>query len=120
MAKTKTITIAGKQVNIAYCYATEIAFYDLTGKEITAFIHQAITKQDVGPKDVMCAVLAAIMAYYQSQGEESPISDHDLMFDANPDELTKAFLEVIAIFSEWYKIPQGEPKPKSKGRQSKN
>ena len=36
--KKKEITLAGKHVTVAYCYATEIAYKDLSGQDIADFM----------------------------------------------------------------------------------
>ena len=37
------ITLAGKPVTLGYCYATEIAFKDLAGQDMTDFAMEAVT-----------------------------------------------------------------------------
>mgnify|MGYP006935975649 CR=1 FL=1 len=55
---TKTTTICGKEVTLAYCYATEIAFKKFTGKNIFQF-----DKED--QEERISLVFAAAFAYYQ-------------------------------------------------------
>ena len=43
MATTKTINIAGKQVQIAYCYATEVIFSDFTGMDFATYLGGGIS-----------------------------------------------------------------------------
>ena len=119
MAKTKEIKIAGKKVKIAYCYATEIAFHDLTGKDFATFLRTSVEEQNASPKEIMCSILAGIMAYYQSAEKESPITDKDLMFNASNEEITEAFKEIVVLFTEWYRLPTDE-EPKEKGSKGKN
>lgn len=111
--KKKVITICGKEVTLAYCYATEIAFHGYTGQDFTAFINESFTQKKVSPNNVMYAILAAVMAYYEHNNEEPPIVDKDLMFNAEPAEIQAAFLAVTELYREWYKLPSGEPEDKA-------
>ena len=128
MKKTE-IKIAGKKVNIAYCYATEIAYKDLSGEDIAAIIQEIVACVNAQParmpdtKRSIFLVLAAIMAYYQSKDEEAPIKDTDLMNDTTPLELGTALGAIITLRAQFYSIPKGEPedKPaKGKGKKAKN
>ena len=128
---TKEITLAGKPVTLSYCYATEIAYKDLSGEDITAIILETAACVNAQPprmpdaKRSIYLVLAAVMAYYQSKDEDAPapIKDTDLMNDATPLELGTAIGAIITMRSQFYNIPNGEPedKPaKGKGKKGKN
>ena len=128
MKKTE-IKIAGKKVNIAYCYATEIAYKDLSGEDIAAIIQETVTCVNAQPawmpdvKRSIYLVLAAVMAYYQSKDEDAPIKDTDLMNDCTPLELGTALGAIITLRAQFYSIPKGEieDKPaKGKGKKAKN
>lgn len=119
------ITLAGKPVTLGYCYATEIAYKDLSGEDINTIIQDIITVTNAQParmpdaKRSIYLVLAAIMAYYQSKDEDAPIKDTDLMNDTTPLELGTALGIIINLWSKFYNIPKGEPadKPqKGKGK----
>ena len=119
------ITLAGKPVILGYCYATEIAYKDLSGEDITDIIQETIATVNAQParmpdaKRSIYLVLAAIMAYYQSKDEDAPIKDTDLMNDTTPLELGTALGIIINLWSKFYNIPKGEPadKPqKGKGK----
>jgi hypothetical protein len=123
------ITLAGKSVTLGYCYATEIAYKDLSGEDIAAIIQETIGCINAKParmpdtKHSIYLVLAAVMAYYQSKDEEAPIKDTDLMNDATPLELGTALGTIINLWAKFYGIPKGEPadKPqKGKGKKEKN
>lgn len=123
------ITIAGKPVTLGYCYATEIAYKDLSGEDIADIIQETIAAINVKParmpdtKRSIYLVLAAVMAYYQSKDEDAPIKDTDLMNDATPLELGIALGTIITLWTKFYNIPKGEPedKPaKGKGKKGKN
>jgi hypothetical protein len=99
--KTKEITICGKQVTLAYCFATELTFKNFTGLEI----------ENIEPgnrEHIIYLILSAIAAYYQSKEEEAPIKDIELMYDAKPTEIVTAFKEAIKLKNEWYDIPNGD------------
>jgi len=127
--KQKTITLCGKQVTLGYCYATEIAYKDYTGENIQNFIAeaaQAVNSESPQLPDIkksVFAILSAALAYSNSRDEESPIKDSDLMNDLNPVEFGAAVAAIIELWSEFYRIPDGEPREKEskkgKGR-SKN
>ena len=110
---TKEITICGKQVTLAYCYATEIAYKDLSDENIADYIKEAVAciQQETDPdvKHTIYAIIACMLAYYQSRGEEAPLTDTDLMNDAKPAELGTAIFTIIGLRMDFYHIPKGEP-----------
>lgn len=103
------------KVGLAYCYATEIAFYDYTGQNFDEFVRESKTDS----KRILYTILAAMMAYYQAKGEDAPITDADLMYHARPESIVAAFSTVIKLYGEWYRMPQGEQLEKE-GDDSKN
>ena len=117
------ITLAGKPVTLGYCYATEIAYKDLSGEDIATIIQETIACVNTQParmpdaKRSIYLVLAAVMAYYQSQDKDAPIKDTDLMNDTTPLELGTALGTIINLWAKFYNIPKGEPKDKpAKGK----
>lgn len=122
--KEKKITIAGKEIMLAYCYATEINFHALSGIDFQEFIQSMSQGKQLDPKITLHAILAASLAYYDYHGEEMPIIDKDLMYNAQPKELIDALTAIVAIRNEWYQLPAGEPEDKpdktKKGKRSKN
>ena len=127
--KTATITIAGKEVGIAYCFATEIAFRKYTGEDFNTYISSINTAAKQGSIDVdaektLVIILSAIMSYYNGKNEESPVKDSDLMYHCSPQEIIAAYTEVLHLYKEWYQIPSGEPEDKpekqQKGKKRKN
>ena len=120
MATTKTINIAGKQVNIAYCYATEVIFSDFTGMDFSTYLNQTAKQQTTTPKDILYAILAAAMAHAEMTNTEAGITDKDILFNSTPQEINEAFKEVVALFMEWYKLPTGEQADKAEGNEGKN
>ena len=117
--KTKEITLCGKQVMLAYCFATELTFKNFTSIEIEDF--------DPTNRDhIIYMILSAIASYYESREKEeekkSPVIDKNLMYDAKPAEIIDALKEIIKLKNEWYEIPNGdkiEEKP-AEGEEPKN
>jgi len=109
----KEITLCGRQVTLAYCYATEIAYKDLSEENIADYIKEAVAciqkETDPDVKHTIYAILACMLAYYQSRGEEAPLTDTDLMNDAKPAELGTAIFTIIGLRMDFYKVPKDEP-----------
>ena len=107
------ITLAGKPVTLGYCYATEIAYKELSGEDITDIIQETAACVNAQPprmpdaKRSIYLVLAAVMAYYESKGEDAPIKDTDLMNDTTPLELGTALGTIINLRAKFYNIPNG-------------
>ena len=122
--KKKEITLAGKQVIVAYCYATEIAYKDLSGQDIADFMGEigealAANKMPDVKKSIFLLV-AAIMSYYETKKEDAPISDAQIMTEATPLEMGAAIGAVLSLRSEFYALPEGEPKEKKNAGKGKN
>jgi cell division protein ZapA (FtsZ GTPase activity inhibitor) len=111
---TKTITIAGKEVTLAYCYATEIGYKLLSDEDITAYMADAMEalkeKRMPDTRKTVYVVIAAINAYSEWKGEQPAISDRDLMYDATPLELGTALGTILQLRADFYKMPSDEPK----------
>lgn len=121
MATTKTITIAGKQVNIAYCFGMDILFHGFTGMDFATYLTQTAAQKTTTPKDILYAILAAAMAYAEMNETEAPITDKDILFHASQQEITNAFKEVVAVYMEWHNLPAGEQADtKQEGNGGKN
>lgn len=127
--KTKTITICGKDVTLAYCYGTEISYKMLSDEDINDFVQEVVAALNAEPqrmpdiKKSVLLIIAAAMAYSESKGEKSPIADKDLMYHATPDELGTALGTVIALRMEFYHVPKDEAeaaKKEEKEADSKN
>lgn len=128
--ETKTTTINGKQVTLAYCYATEINYSNFTnGENASIFIQEtakkidALTKGDATaqPDIEKCIylILAAAIAYSKSKGEDCPITADDFLFSDNPNELYEALSHVILLYGSFYHLIPSE-QPKKKGKKGKN
>ena len=124
---TKEISLCGKPVTLGYCYATDISYKKLANQDITDFCQEAVQaiQADRMPdaEKTIYAILACMLAYYQSRDEDNPIRDADIMNEATPLELGTALGTVLTLRMEFYNIPAGEPedKPqKGKGKKGKN
>lgn len=122
----KEITIAGKQVTLGYCFATEIAYQDMAGENIADYMTEAYAaiQADRVPniKKTILAILACIVSFYNSTGEEAPVKDSELMNEATPEELGVAIGSVIELRTDFYKVPDADEKqpPKKEGDEKKD
>ena len=107
---TKEITLCGKQVTLAYCFATEIAYKDLANEDMYDYAKHAVdsiqNQRDPDAKRTIFAIIACMMAYYE---KNLPVTDAEIMKTATPVEFIKAILTVLNMRSEFYHIPKGEP-----------
>ena len=121
MATTKTINIAGKQVQIAYCFGMDILFHGFTGMDFYTYLAQTNDRKTTSPKNLLYAILAAAMAHAEMTDTEAQITDKDILFHASQQEINAAFKEVVALFMEWYKLPAAEQADtKQEGNAGKN
>lgn len=117
--KQKETTICGKTVTLAYCYATEIAFRELTDSDINDFMAEAVDAVSANRmpdiKKTICTLLASMMACYD---DKLPVTDKELMDESTPTEVGTALGIVLSLRMDFYKLPTGEPeeKPKKGGR----
>ena len=122
---TKEITIGGKPVTLAYCYATEISYKLLSDEDINAFMQEVnkclMTEPQQMPdiRKTIFLILAATSAYYESKGEELPIDDKTLMYECSPEELGTALGVVLGLRGQFYAVPAGEPENKPDGKAAK-
>lgn len=115
---TKEITIGGKPVTLAYCYATEISYKLLSDEDINVFmteVYECLNAEPQRMPDVrktIFLILAATSAYYESKGEQMPIDDKVLMYETKPEELGTALGMVLGLRGQFYAVPTGEPEDK--------
>ena len=84
----------------------------------TAFDPPTATTQDY-----LTLAIAAIVAAYARNNEEPPVKSEDIMYDAEPTEVTNLLTTVIMLRAEWYKVPdvvKPDMKPERKFRKPKN
>lgn len=122
---TKEITICGKQVTLAYCYATEISYKILCDEDIIDFGQEVIEKiqheQMPDIRKTIFLILASMNAYYESKGEKAPVSDKELMYECTPQEIGQALGVIIGLRSQFYHVPTEEPQDKpAEGKKGKN
>jgi hypothetical protein len=122
---TRELTLCGKAVKLAYCYATEIAYKDITGDEIVTYFksaHESIAKEeDPDIKQTIQALLACLIAYYNSNGEETPLKSEDIINEAKPAEIGMAIITMLDMRMEFYHVPKtAEPKVKKKKTKAKS
>ena len=122
---TKEITICGKQVTLAYCYATEISYKILSDEDIIDFGQEIVEKiqQDQMPdiRKTIFLIVASMQSYYESKGEQCPITDKDLMYECTPQEIGVALGTIIGLRSQFYHVPSDEPQDKpEEGNATKN
>lgn len=121
--KQKETTLCGKTVNLAYCYATEIAFKELTDSDINDFVSEAVDAVSANRmpdiKKTICTLLASMMAYYNANNGEPPVTDKELMNEATPTEIGTALGIVLTLRMDFYKLPSGEPEEKTEKRRTR-
>ena len=112
---TKEITLCSKQVTLAYCYATEIAYKDLSDEDMFDYAQAAVeaihAQRDPDIKKTILAIIACMMAYYED-ADKAPVKDVDIMKQATPAELGTAMLTILSMRSEFYHVPKDEPEDK--------
>jgi hypothetical protein len=120
---TRDITICGKTVTLAYCYATEIAYKDLSDENIGEYINEAVDciqkGADPDVKRTILAILACMLAYYNNKNEDTPIEFEELMSNISPSEFATAIITVLDMRIEFYHVPTGEPADKKDGTKKK-
>ena len=118
----KEITICGKPVTLAYCYATEIAYKDCSGEDIQTFLTEAIPliqqQQMPDVKKTLFLIIASMLSYYEDD-EKLPVTDKDMMREATPNEIGTALGTIITLWAKFYNIPKGEPEDKPQKRKGK-
>ena len=123
---TKTITIAGKEVTLGYCHATDIGFKLLCDEELSDFIAHVIDRFNNGKEPdkqkTIYLIIAAVKAYSEWKEVPAGITDRELLYDANPIETATALGTILQLRADFYHLPSGEPKndESDKGNEPKN
>lgn len=114
---TKEVSLAGKNITLAYCYGTEIAYKKFTGDDADDFFMQAIPAiQNEKMPDIeklVYMILSCIVAYYE-QESDYPVTDREIMQNVTPQELGFVLGTIIALRAEFYYVPSGEPEDKQR------
>ena len=123
----ETIKIAGIDVTLGYCFATELNYRNLAGEEIANYFKEAFAciqeNKDPDTDKSIRLILASVISYYdsQSKGEATyPINERTLVFETKPGELIKAVITIVHLRNKFYEVPEGEPKDEKKGKKGKN
>lgn len=90
----KTITILGRQVNIAYNIAVQILFEDIVGKSLSE-ADLTLTRNS----------LALYYACISVNNKNTDITIDDLMYNISGDEMATLRVAVTESISEWSHIP---------------
>lgn len=114
----KKINIAGREVGVKYCFATEIGFRDLAGVTIEDF-------DMTNPSHSAALIMAAIISYYQSRNEDAPVEISAIIYGCRPKEIIDALNAVFAMRAAWYTGDDGMKEEsilteEEKGEQAKN
>ena len=121
----KEITLCSKQVTLAYCYATEIAYKNMTNEDMFDYAKEAVeaiqNQRDPDIEKTIYAILACMMAYYED-ADKAPVKDSEIIKQATPVEIGTAMLTILSMRSEFYHVPKDEPeeKPEKGARKRKN
>lgn len=102
-------------VCMRYCTAAETAFEINTDKSIDDLNFRS-------QYDIIHLALGAIVAAYESEGKEAPVTAKDLLFEMTPAERNELFKAVIELRNEWYHVPAvvKEQDNKKEGEEGKN
>lgn len=120
MIAEKTISICGKDVKMRYCAASETGYELLSNGKSSEVFTPIIERDDNGevvkvepPKatadDYIKLAIASIIAAYERNDEEIPISGKDIMYDAEPQEISELIMSVIELRNKWYTVPKTVP-----------
>jgi hypothetical protein len=114
MTTEKKIQICGKEVAMRYCAATETGYEKISGKSSAIFVPEIekdedgnikSVKQNAKTEDFIILAVAAIIAAYQRKKEDAPITAEDIIYEANPEEVTELLKTICELRNEWYNIP---------------
>ena len=120
-------------VKMLYCAASETGFQSLSGEVIDVF-NPEIGKDEKGEIVIKSApkatdmhyiqlAIACIVAAYESDGKEPPITSEDIMYHATREEVVKLVQAVVEMRTEWLFVPStipNEMKPAEDGGKRKN
>ena len=121
------------EVRMLYCAASETGFQSLSGEIIDVF-NPEIEKDEKGEIVIKSApkatdmhyiqlAIACIVAAYESEGKEPPITSEDIMYHATREEVVKLVQAVVEMRTEWLFVPSSIPnemKPSEEGGKRKN
>lgn len=130
--KTKEVIICGKQVALAYCYATEIAYKEVTDEDMIDFIHHVIesiqSQKDPDAKRTIIAIYSCIFAFAEAntpdgQDAVTPVTLKQMMKEMTPAEMGVALFAILDLRKQFYKVnkeDEEEIKKETSGENQKN
>lgn len=122
--KSKTVKIAGKDIGLCYCYATEIGYKMLSDEDVHTFMAEARSRfsEEKMPdiRKTIFMIIASANAYSEWKGDPAGITDRELMYETAPSDIAAALGAIISLFSEFYYIPESEPEDGNEGADTKN
>lgn len=129
----RTVKIAGKDVNLGYCYATEIGYKDMSGEDADVFFREAtdwfndvmrlqqadgeagdapsaesVAKKMPDTKRTIKMIMAAVLAWDEGHNnkKKKTFNDSELLFNTTPMELGAAMGALIVMRAEFYHVPE--------------
>lgn len=117
-----TIIICGKQTDMLYCAAAETGYEQISGNSSAVFVAQNAKKSDGAPltnadgtpvveppkaklADYIYLAFAAVIAAYECEGKNPPVTANDILYKASPSEITEIITTIVRLRNEWYEIP---------------
>ena len=114
MIAEKTIKICGREVQMRYCAAAETGYERLSGQSSDIFVPDVEKDEEGNVKNVIQKAkaddyiklaIAAIIAAYARKEQDPPITADDIIYDAEPDEVSALITSVVELRAKWYNIP---------------
>ena len=114
MIAEKTIKICGREVQMRYCAAAETGYERLSGQSSDIFVPDVEKDEEGNIKsvtqkakadDYIKLAIAAIIAAYARQEQDPPITADDIIYDAEPEEVSQLITSVVELRAKWYNIP---------------
>lgn len=116
MNKIEKITLCGKKVKIMYCAATETGYETIAGKSSQIFLPTVLERDENGNitkseppaavlDDYIKLALAGIVAAYDSEDKEPPVTGKDIIYHATSEEITNLVGTIGKLRAAWYNVP---------------
>jgi hypothetical protein len=103
-------------VMLGYCFATEIAFKEMSGEDVGKFVREAVKDlgNNVNPdrQKSIYLIMAAVEAYYESIGKKAPITEKDLMNSHQSGEFGTALGTILGMHIKMNTPPKGDDEDK--------
>ena len=114
MIAEKTIKICGREVQMRYCAAAETGYERLSGQSSDIFVPDVEKDEEGNIKsvtqkakadDYIKLAIASIIAAYARKEQDPPITADDIIYDAEPEEVSALITSVVELRAKWYNIP---------------